>query len=127
MATRRLVAILAVSQSLASLGVVSAHTVGAIGAARLSGQPAYSGFPSTLFLLGAALAAYPTGRLIDRFGRRAGLVAGFLVAVAGALCAFLAVILNQFPLFLAGFALLELGRGGNRPSALCRGGQRPGG
>ena len=108
---RRIVATLFASQSLASLGLVTAITVGTIAAARLSGKPSLAGIPSTLMLLGTAFSAYPAGRLMDRFGRRNGLTLGFLLSVAGGGLAGLALLTGSFLLLLAGFSLMGLGRG----------------
>lgn len=108
---RRLTATLFASQSLSSLGLTAALTVAAIAAKRLSGSATVAGIPTTLMLLGTASAAYPAGRLMDRFGRRAGLTLGFVVSLAGGLLAALALIAHSFVPLLIGFVLLGLGRG----------------
>jgi MFS family permease len=109
--TRRLLLTLLGTQSLSALGLTIASTVATIAASRLSGRPALAGLPTTLLLLGAAFAAYPAGRFMDRFGRRKGLAIGFLLSLAGAGTTALALVIHQFALQLAGFALLGLGRG----------------
>jgi MFS family permease len=113
----RLIAVLFVGQSLASVGSVAAATVDSIAAARVSGQAGLATVPNTILVLGAALAAYPVGRLMERFGRRPGLVWGFLLGALGAACTAFGVVSHQFPWMLIGAALLgparaavELGR-----------------
>jgi MFS family permease len=98
-------------QSIASLGINSAITVGAIAATQLLGSPALAGASSTMFLLGTALGAYPTGRLMERYGRRPGLVLGFLVGIVGAALAASALLaIVPFLLFI-GFLMMGLARG----------------
>jgi MFS family permease len=109
--TRRLLATLFGTQSLSSLSLTSAATTATIVANSLSGEPRLAGLPSTLMLLGGAVAAYPAGRFMDQFGRRRGLALGAAVSMGGALVTLLAVLVGQFPLQLLGFAMLGLGRG----------------
>lgn len=108
---RRLTGTLFAAQSLASLGMTSSFTVGAIAGAQLSGSPALAGLPTTLYLLGAALGAYPTGRVMDRYGRRTGLVLGFIIGLVGAGLGSVAILgVLPFVLFLA-HGLMGLSRG----------------
>lgn len=110
-AARRLTAVLFVSQSLASAALIAVIAVNAIVGAELSGRPELAGLPSTLMLAGAAAAAYPAGRFMQRFGRRPGLTIGFLLGLAGMLVGGAAVALSSFALFLLGLFLLGLARG----------------
>lgn len=71
-------------QSLASLGMTASLTVGAIAAEQLTGTTVFAGVPTTLYVLGVALGAYPAGRFMDRYGRRAGLALGFFIGAVGA-------------------------------------------
>lgn len=60
--TRRIISALFLAQSLASAAFIANIAVNAIVGARLSGNDALAGLPSTLMLAGAAIAAYPDGR-----------------------------------------------------------------
>jgi MFS family permease len=110
-AARRVTAVLFVSQSLASAALIANGTVNAIVGAELSGRQELAGLPSTLMLAGAATAAYPAGRFMQRFGRRWGLSLGFLLGLLGMLVDGLAIIQLSFPLFLFGLLLLGMARG----------------
>lgn len=108
---RRLTAILFAGQSIASLGMTAAITVGSIAAAKLTGTSAFAGVPTTMYVLGSALGAYPAGRLMDRYGRRAGLTIGFSVGVLGASIGTFAL-LAVLPVFLfLAHAVMGVSRG----------------
>lgn len=108
---RRLVAILFATQSLASAGLIATFTVNPIVGARLSGNDALAGLPGTLLLIGAAGAAYPMGRLMQRNGRRIGLSLGFLFGTIGMLISGVAAVTGNFLLFLLGLAFMGVSRG----------------
>jgi len=107
---RRLIAILFVTQSLASAGLIATFTINPIVGARLSGQDALAGLPGTLLQIGAALAAYPLGRLMQASGRRAGLTLGFLLGTVGMLIGGIAIASGSFVLFLVGLAFIGASR-----------------
>lgn len=107
---RRLIVILFAGQSFASLGTTAAITIGSIAAAQLVGVAA-AGIPTTLYLLGAAMGAYPAGRIMERYGRRAGLVLGFLIGIVGfALSAYALIAAAALALFTA-YGIMGLARG----------------
>lgn len=107
----RLTAILFAGQSVASLGMTAAITVGSIAAAQLFGTTAWAGVPTTMYVLGTALGAYPAGRFMNLHGRRAGLALGFLVGVLGAAFGAFAL-LGFIPLLLfAGHLIMGFSRG----------------
>lgn len=110
-AARRITTVLFVSQSLASAAFIASITVIPIVGVELSGQPELAGLPATMMLVGAAGAAYPAGRFMQRFGRRPGLALGFLLGLAGMLVDAAAVIAQNLPLFLAGLLLIGVARG----------------
>ena len=108
---RRLTATLFAGQSIASLGMTASITVGSIAAAQLTGSTAFAGLPTTMYVLGSALGAFPAGKFMDRYGRRLGLTSGFLVGVIGtSLGAFALISVVPFFLFLA-HAVMGISRG----------------
>ncbi len=110
-AVRKTTAALLIAQSISSAALLISSTVNPIVAAQLGGQDALAGLPTALVLGGASLAAYPAGRLMGRYGRRFGLVAGCGVGIAGALVAGLSVMAGALALFFGGLLLLGAGRG----------------
>jgi len=110
-AARRITAVLFVAQSLGSAALIANATVNPIIGATLSGQDALAGLPGTLLLIGAAGTAYPSGRLMERVGRRWGLALGFAVGSAGMLAGGVAVVLHSFAGFLFGLLLIGAARG----------------
>ena len=107
---QRIAATLFTSQSLFSAAIIASFTLTPIIAADLSGSDSAAGIPSTLTLLGRAAAAYPLGWLMDKAGRRLGLSVGFTLALLGAVTAVFAILSGSFLGFLAGAALVGLGR-----------------
>ncbi|GIK42494.1 MAG: MFS transporter [Chloroflexota bacterium] len=111
-AGQKITTALLVSQSLFSASVIMLFTISSIIAVQLAGDNSqWTGVPSTLILVGAALVAYPIGRLMDQFGRRIGLSVGHLFGIGGALIAGAAVIQESLWLFLGGVLLMGLAKG----------------
>ena len=106
---RRLITILFITQSLASAGLIATFTINPIVGARLSGQDALAGLPGTLLQIGAALAAFPLGRLMQSAGRRVGLTLGFVLGTVGMLIGGIAIASGSFVLFLVGLVLVAAG------------------
>lgn len=98
------------SQSLISAALITTGTVNSIAGAELSGVTAWAGIPATVFLVSAALGAMNWGFLMERIGRRWGLVLGLIVGAAGGLMAVIAHWKFSFPIFLVGMALMGLGQ-----------------
>ncbi len=113
---QRLTIILFVGQSLFAAAMIATFTLMAIVAADLSGSDALAGIPSTLTLLGRAVAAYPIGLLLDRAGRRMGLSAGFGLGVMGSMTAVYAILISSFSMFCIGAVLMGMGRAGSDQS-----------
>ena len=109
----RLTWLLFFGRSLSSAAFIAGATIGSILGAELSGRPALAGVPGALYLLGAALTAYPAARFMERTGRRTGLSLGFVVGVIGALIAGASVLAHSFVGFLAGFTLIGASQGFN--------------
>ncbi|RBY80644.1 MFS transporter [Geodermatophilus sp. TF02-6] len=99
---RRTLGVLGGGVALAGLGVTVGITVGGLLARDVAGSDAAAGLGQTAGVLGAAVLAVPLARISDRAGRRAGLTAGFTVAVLGSLVTVLAASLSSLPLLLVG-------------------------
>ena len=88
--------------ALAGLGVTVGITVGGLLARDVAGTDTAAGIGQTAGVLGAAVIAIPLARISDRAGRRAGLSAGYGVAVLGAVLTLVAARLSSLPLLLLG-------------------------
>ncbi|WP_235003618.1 MFS transporter [Blastococcus haudaquaticus] len=99
---RRTVAVLSGGVALAGLGVTVGITVGGLLARDVAGTDTAAGIGQTAGVLGAAVIAVPLARLSDRAGRRAGLAAGYGIAVLGAVVTVVAARLSSLPLLVAG-------------------------
>lgn len=106
---RRTLAVLALGQVLGGTGAATALGISSLVAARLSGSPAVGGAASTAVVLGAAGAASVVARVAHRAGRRPALSGGYLVALAGAVCAVLAVSAGSAAGLLASLVLIGSG------------------
>ena len=105
-AQRRVVAVLALTTVLGGLGVGASLSAGALLITDITGNPALSGFGSTMNAVGAALAGMPLARLAAGRGRRLALAAGNAVAVGGAGLVILASAARLPALLFAGLAVL---------------------
>ncbi|MDR0139665.1 MFS transporter [Metabacillus idriensis] len=101
--------VVSISQIFGGAGLAAGVTVGALLAQQMLGTDAFAGIPSALFTLGSAGAALFVGRLSQRFGRRIGLTAGFMIGGLGAIGVIIAAIINS--LFLLFTSLLIYGAG----------------
>ncbi len=99
---RRTVGVLSGAQVLGGIGVGAGVAVGGLIAAGLAGSDSAAGLASTASTLGAAVAAVPLSRLMNRRGRRPGLAAGLLVGALGAGVVLVASVLRWLPLLLLG-------------------------
>ena len=109
-ARRRITASLFLSQAFYSSAFIGVFAVMPILATRYGGSPAHAGLPVTLTMAGRALASYPLGWAMDRFGRRTALTAGLTGGVLSAVLGMLAVWGSNFWLLLASAALMGLAR-----------------
>jgi len=99
------------AQSLFSAAQIASFTLLTIIAAELSGSDSLAGIPPTVTMLGRALAGYPVGWLMDRVGRRFGLVFGYGLAIVGAILCVYAIGWSSFIGFSIGAGLSGMGRG----------------
>ena len=108
---QRIAQILFITQSLGSAALISNATVNPIIGSKLGGGDVLAGVPGTLLLIGAAVASYPAGMLMQRVGRRPGLALGFLVGSLGMGIGGYAIIAQSFTIFLLGLLLIGAARG----------------
>ncbi|HET7689847.1 MAG TPA: MFS transporter [Nocardioidaceae bacterium] len=103
---RRTVAILTVTQALGGLGIAIGIAVAAVLAEEVSGSESKAGLAQTFQVLGTAFASYALARVMGVYGRRIGLVLGFVAGAAGALLCVLGGQLESLPVLLLGLFLL---------------------
>lgn len=108
---RRITATLFAAQSIFSAALLQTFTLTTIVAAQLSGLESLAGIPGTLNLAGRAFIGYPITWLMERYGRRASFVIGYLLGAVGAVVSAYAIWLGSFLLFCLGALLLGMGRG----------------
>src|SRR5574339_732636 len=96
---RKITWILFANQSLASAGFIAAATINSIIGAKLGGSASFAGVPSAVYQLGAAFAASAWGYLMDRIGRRNGMVSGLITGVIGNVLVLFAIRASSFILF----------------------------
>ncbi len=95
--------------ALGSTAYIASFTAASIAAREITGKAELSGLPSALGTIGTAAAVGLLSAVMARRGRRAGLLGGFAVAVAGAVASVVAVVLAAFPLLLAGSVAVGFG------------------
>jgi MFS family permease len=105
---RKITWVLFTNQSLASAGFIASATINSIIGAKLGGSASFAGVPSAVYLLGTAFAASAWGYIMDRIGRRNGMVSGLLVGVMGNALVLVAIGISSFPLFLIGMLLMGM-------------------
>ena len=79
----KITTILFLAQSLASAGFIAAAAINPILGAKLAHDRSLATLPTAAYLLSGALSASAWGILMDRIGRRNGIVAGLLIGVVG--------------------------------------------
>lgn len=105
---RKITWVLFANQSLASAGFIASATLNSIIGAKLGGSASYAGLPAAVYLLGGAFAASAWGYLMDRIGRRNGIVLGLLIGVVGNALVLYAIFMSSFALFLAGMVMMGI-------------------
>src|SRR5919109_522442 len=105
---RKLTWVLFANQSLASAGFIASSTLNSIIGAKLGGSASFAGVPSAVYLVGAALAASAWGYIMDRIGRRNGIVSGLVIGVIGNALVLYAIAVSSFLLFLIGMVLMGI-------------------
>ena len=102
---RRITIVLFIMQSLVSAGNIASATVNPIVGAQLGGNDYWTGVPTAVYLLGAAFSAFLWGRVMDRTGRRNGLLLGLVLGMIGNGMVFFAIHTVSIPVLLIGMAL----------------------
>ena len=113
---QRTVGSLVAGVALGSVGYIAALTVATIVAKDLAGATALSGAPGAAVVLGAAVGSTLLSRLMIIRGRRAGLTTGYVIGVAGAFVATLAVVVRSLPLLLLAMILIGFANSANQLS-----------
>jgi MFS family permease len=109
---RRTLSLLFMTQIVGGVGVAIGIAVGALLAAVMGGA-GVSGLASSAAVVGAALLAIPATRLARRWGRRPGLVFGYVCGAFGAVGVVAATVIGSIPLLFAGMALFGGGTTAN--------------
>lgn len=110
---KRTLLIVVMSQIFGGAGLAAGVTVGALLAQDMLGADSFAGIPAALITLGSAAAALLVGRLSQRFGRRTGLVTGFLTGGMGAIGVVIAAIGENIPLLFASLLIYGAGTATN--------------
>ncbi|WP_396655011.1 MFS transporter [Microbacterium sp.] len=110
---RRTVWVLSLGQILGGLAFGATVSLGAILAAELSGDDAFSGLAAAGVTLGTAVLAVPLAALAQRWGRRLALTIGMAIALVGVAFVVVAVAIGSFPLLLVAFGLIGSGQAAN--------------
>ncbi|MDR7556533.1 MAG: MFS transporter [Armatimonadota bacterium] len=110
-AVRRNTWLLLAAQVMLSIGLSTSAQLGSLIIYRLTHSTALAGVPTAIYALALAAVGYPAGRVMDRYGRRPGLVVGFAVGAVGAGLIAFEVSLRTFTGFLLGMVVFSLGVG----------------
>ncbi|HLA07637.1 MAG TPA: MFS transporter [Anaerolineales bacterium] len=105
---RKITWVLFLTQSLASAGFIAAAAINPILGARLASDRSLATLPTAVYLLSGALFASAWGYLMDRIGRRNGIMFGLLAGVLGNILVLAAIESASFVLVLAGLMLMGI-------------------
>lgn len=108
---RKLINVLFAGQGLFSAAQIISFGVLPLVAVQMAHTDAVAGLPSTVTLIGRAVAAYPVGWLMDKLGRRFGLSLGFLLCTVASIFTALAIGWGSFFGFMLGVFVAGMGRG----------------
>jgi len=106
---RRAAAALFAGVALSAMGYTVLVTFLPLVSEDLLGNPRWSGLPSAFGTVGTAFGAAGLSRLILRYGRRAGLVLGYLFSAAAAIAAAFAAARSSFPILALGLFCIGAG------------------
>jgi MFS family permease len=103
---RRNVLLLACCQALLLTNAVTLVAVTALAGYALADNKALATLPSTAYVIGAALAAFPASMWMKRVGRRNGFLTGGAFGLAGSVLSCVAIATASFWMLCAGMVLL---------------------
>ncbi len=106
---KRNTVLLAAAQACVGIGNQMVPTLGALMAVQLVGTTAVAGAATGIMGGCRLLVAYPAGYVTDRFGRRAALLLGLVVAMLGSFTVGLAMARTSAPLFFLGLVVFGTG------------------
>ena len=109
---RRTLRLLFVTQVISGIAIAIGGSVGALLVADIAGI-GVSGFAQSVMVIGAALFPLPATAIVQHYGRRPSLAAGYLGAAVGAIIVVTAAVRGSAPLLFLGFFLLGCGSAAN--------------
>lgn len=101
--------LLGLSWGISWAGVPISAAFGSVVILTMTGDLALTGVAYFLMYLGTLLAAYPSGHLMDRYGRKPVLIGGHLTAAFGFALGTIAILFTLFPLFLLSQLIASMG------------------
>jgi MFS family permease len=110
---RRTVWVLSIGQVLGGIAFGATVSLGAVLAADISGDEAFSGLATAAVTLGTAAFAVPLAAFARRRGRRPALTTGMIGALVGVVLVVVAAGLRSFPLLLLAFGLIGAAQASN--------------
>lgn len=111
---RRATRVIFAGVALGTTGLFAAFSLGPLVADDISGSTEAAGLPAAAGVAGVAVGALFLSSIMARRGRGAGLEAGYLLGVLGAVLAVLAVEMLSLWLLLAGMLLIGVAHGGSQ-------------
>jgi MFS family permease len=106
---RKLTAVLFAGVGVSRTGYIAAVTVTVLVAKEMLGSATLAGLPGAVAVLGRAVGGSRLAILMDRFGRRQGMVVGYAFTVAGAIAAAVATAVGSFLLLVTALAVFGFG------------------
>ncbi len=110
---RRTTFVLMGSVAAAGMGMAGGFSATSLAAEEMTNSDSWATFASTMISVGGALATVPLARYMAVHGRRPGLRWGWSLAFVGACLAFLAVVVQCYPLLILGVLGIGIGNGTN--------------
>ena len=101
--------LLALSQSFTGAGMSFAYGLGPLMVLALTNSAALSGLTVGLLGLSRFLSAYPTGKIMDRYGRKPGIQFGLVLALIGGLVIAASMYEKDIVLLTAGMLAFGMG------------------